>query len=444
MGKRRHDATTDSSPADKLLKAFERFLRVEAGSGIVLLLATAVALIWANSPWHEYYERIWDARLSFGIGGVDVVRSLHFSINEGLMTIFFLVVGLEIRLELREGALANRRVATLPLAAAVGGVLVPALIFLAFNPEQPARAGWAIPMATDIAFAVGILALLGRLVPASLRAFLLALAIVDDILAVLVITFFYSDGVSPFGLLLTIGGIGGVFLLQRLDVRTVLPYLLPGSIIWFGLLSAGIHPTIAGVILGLATPVATPFSKERPLTNARDALNELRERIGSTRDSNKLMPPVRELKRAERDLLAPAVRVQAALHPWVAYGVMPLFALANAGVRVDGLSFEDPVSASIAGGIVAGLVIGKPLGIILATILAVKTGLCSLPASIGWRGVVVTGCLGGIGFTMSLFIAALAFGDAALLAPAKFAVLIASSLAMLAGLIVGWLAFRRR
>lgn len=374
----------------RLLLPLELFLRIEASSGIVLLVATVAALVWANSAWHGAYEALWHAHLPEVAGSWLADKTLHFWINEGLMTIFFLVVGLEIRREMREGALSNARQAALPAIAALGGVLAPALIYFAVNHEDAVlRRGWAVPTATDIAFAVGVLALLGRRIHPSLRVLLLALAIIDDIAAIVIIAVFYSGGVSLTWLALSAVGIVGVLALNRLRIRSGWAYLIPGLVVWAGMLNAGVHPAIAGVVVGM---------------------------------------------------LAAAPQLEGALHPWVAYGIMPLFAFANAGVSVAGLSFEHEASMGVMAGVVMGLVLGKPIGIALATFAGVKAGICRLPSGVGPREVLVMGLLGGIGFTMAIFIANLAFADGGLLAVAKFGVLVASGVAAVTGLVVAWLA----
>lgn len=377
------------------LAFLQRVFRNEAASGALLLLAALAALAWANSPFGAGYEQLWHSPL--GIGSLR--RPLHFWINDGLMAVFFLAVGLEIRHELHEGALANLRQASLPLLAAVGGVAVPALIYLALNVDPQLRRGWAVPTATDIAFAVGVLALLGRRVPPALRVLLLAIAIVDDIVAILVIAFFYSQGIGVSGLLVVAAGLAGVLAFQKLGIRSAFAYVLPGAAVWLGLLMAGVHPALAGVLLGLLTPVAS--------------------------------------ENAHRDALPPVVRVERALHPWVTFGIMPLFALANAGVNFDALTFDSATTAPLMAGIVAGLAIGKPLGIFLIVLLSIRLGLCALPAGVGLKGILVVGCLAGIGFTLSIFICDLAFSSEALLASAKLAVLIASAAAAAAGLLAG-------
>jgi NhaA family Na+:H+ antiporter len=384
----------------------ERFLHIEAVSGIILLIAAAAALLWANSPAAESYANFWHEPLRFGARDWVALPALHFWINEALMTIFFLVVGLEIRREMSEGTLASLQVALLPLAAAVGGIVVPAIIYLSVNDAAIAARGWAVPIATDIAFAVGVLALLGKAVPSALRVLLLALAVIDDIAAVIIIAFFYSGGMDPGGFLIAALGVLLVFAWQRLGIRSAFAYLLPGAVLWLGLLRFGVHPTLAGVILGLLTPTAAAP--------------------------------------AEEQLLPPVVRVQAALHPWVSYAVMPLFALANAGIALNELNLDAGASQAIAAGVFLALVVGKPAGILLASWLVVRIGWCALPRDVDWRGVAVIGFLGGIGFTMAIFIATLAFAEDVVLGAAKLGVLAASGTAAALGLIFGRLFLSRR
>ncbi|SFF39427.1 sodium/proton antiporter, NhaA family [Fontimonas thermophila] len=422
----------------RLLKPFERFIHVEASSGTVLLLAAMIALVWANSPWAGSYHALWEMPLTLGIGALVVTESLHFWINDGLMTIFFLVVGLEIRRELHEGTLSSVRAMALPAAAAFGGIVMPAVIYLLLNHDPELRAGWAVPTATDIAFAVGVLALLGKRVPMALRVLLLALAIIDDIAAILIIALFYSKAIEPLALLVTASGIGLVFLFQRLGLRTAWPYVLPGAVIWVGMFKAGVHPSISGVLCGLLTPVAPAFATENPLGRAALALQKFSDRLrGGRRDPESLLPPFRELRDAQLGMLSPVVRVQAALHPWVAFGIMPLFALANAGVPLTGGAIWGDGAWSLYAGIVGGLVLGKPLGVMCATYLAVRMGWCVLPEGVGWRGIGLVACLAGIGFTMSIFIANLAFAAGDRLTQATFAVLVASTLAGIIGLLLG-------
>ncbi|WP_234680925.1 Na+/H+ antiporter NhaA [Bradyrhizobium monzae] len=380
---------------ERALNTFQRFLHVEAVSGVVLLVAAAAALLWANSPFAHSYHDIWNLPIALRLGEFAFVRPLHFWINDALMTVFFLVVGMEIRRELYEGALSRFDQAILPVLAAVGGVIVPALIYLSFNAVAGREQGWAIPTATDIAFAVGVLALLGRSVPANVRVFLLALAIIDDIIAVLIIALFYSSGVDLSGFIVAALGVLMALGFQRLGFGSAFAYVLPAFVVWAGFLMAGVHPTLAGVVLGLITPVRS----------------------------------------ARSEIVPPVIRVETALHPWVAYAIMPLFALANAGVDLRNAEFTGGVEF-VTLGIGLALCAGKPIGVICATWLAVRAGGCRLAPGVTWSGVCLIGLLAGIGFTMSIFIAMLAFTNDRLLDAAKFGVLLGSLISVTLGL--GW------
>ena len=399
-----------ASVSNKLLSSLERFFQIEASSGIVLLAATAAALLWANSPWRASYDSLWRLTLTLPLGAHDWAISLRFLVNDALMTLFFLLVGLELRREIHEGALSSARAAVTPLVAALGGMIAPALIFLALTGTAELRRGWAIPTATDIAFASGALTLIGRLVPAQVRVLLLALAVADDIGAILVIAFFYSSGIASIGVLIATGGIGVIVACQRLGLQSAFCYVLPGLVVWIGIHQAGVHPTLAGVILGLLTPArASP---------ARDA---------------------------RTDASLPVDRLQIALHPWVAYGIMPLFALANAGVAIKGLTYSVHSTRVLIVAIVLALAVGKPVGISLCTWLGSRSGLGALAPGLDWRGVLLVGCLGGVGFTMSLFLATLAFDDPARLTAAKLAVLLGSAISGLTALVLGRaVLFRKR
>ncbi|HVV43814.1 MAG TPA: Na+/H+ antiporter NhaA [Bryobacteraceae bacterium] len=423
-------------------QAFEtlyRFIQIEAVSGIALLVASAGALIWANSSFAAGYEALWHTNLSLGLGDLVFSRSLHYWINDVLMTVFFLVVGMEIRREMHEGSLADFRQAALPVIAALGGVLAPASIYLALHGGKGiAGRGWAVPTATDIAFAVGVLALLGKSVPGNVRIFLLALAIIDDIIAVLIIALFYSGGLDYNGLLVAAAGILAVLGMQAIGVASAYLYTLPGAIIWFGLLWSGAHPALAGVVLGLMTPVLPRRAEEQPLQTATRALDDLRGLAEEPApDPHQTARPLRRLRKAQRELLPPVTRVQLALHPWVAFGILPLFALANAGVNLSGIDFTLPEAWKVMLGVSAALVLGKPIGVISASWLAVRSGICRLPTAVTWSGVTLIGLLAGIGFTMAIFMAALAFGESPLLDAAKAGVLVASFVAGVLGLFWG-------
>ena len=432
---------TSQQLTHRVLATLEHFLRIEAVSGILLIAAAVGALLWANSPLGASYETLWHTPVIVGIGGLRASPSLHFLINEAMMTVFFLVAGLEIRRELHEGALSSLRLASLPLTAALGGVLVPAVVYLMLNPGADASRGWAIPIATDIAFAVGVLALLGSRIPRGVRVLLLALAIIDDVLAVIVIALFYSQQLNLGGGLVAAFGIGLVLFMQRLGIRPATAYIVPGAILWFGLWRLGVHPTLAGVILGLLTPVAALEGRE----GAEAAKSRLRQAAEQVRpgqlDGHVLNVSLKEVQTMQLALVPPVVSVETALHPWVAYCIMPLFALANAGVSFGGAGdafFSNPVGH----GVMLGLLVGKPLGILLASLLAVRLRLSALPDEVGRRGLLLVALLGGIGFTMSIFIATLAFDSGAVLEAAKLSVLIASGLAAVIALAFGALAYR--
>ncbi|MBV7486079.1 Na+/H+ antiporter NhaA [Bordetella sp. BOR01] len=446
----RHHSAPRNLPRAQLLaeRAFatlERFLHIEAVSGIVLLAAAAIALIWANSAFSHGYHALWHTPLSFGLGSHQFVQPLHFWINDALMTIFFLVIGMEIRREIHEGALSDFKQAALPLAAAVGGVAVPALIYLAFNTEAGRRDGWAVPTATDIAFAVGVLALLGRSIPGNVRIFLLALAIIDDIIAVLIIAFFYSGGLDYSGFLVAGLGILAVLGLQRIGAGSAYAYVIPGAVVWVGLLMTGAHPTLAGVVLGLMTPVVSRRMRERPVDMVSRVAGDLAG-YDAAADAlpGSLAQPLRQLRLAQREVLPPVVRVQAALHPWVAYTIMPLFALANAGVSLDGIDLSAGGSQWVMAGVAIALIVGKPAGVIGTSWLMVRLGWCRLPPGVTWGGIALIGLLAGVGFTMSIFIAMLAFaGNGNLLGAAKLGVLLGSLATALLGLAWGTVYARR-
>ncbi|VCU71832.1 Na(+)/H(+) antiporter NhaA [Pigmentiphaga humi] len=423
--------------AERAFATVERFLHIEAASGIVLLFAAAVALIWANSPFAHSYHALWHVPVSIGIGSFVYAQSLHFWINDALMTVFFLVVGMEIRREVHEGALSDLRQASLPIMAAMGGVAVPALVYLALNVEPARQHGWAVPTATDIAFAVGVLALLGRGIPGNVRVFLLALAIIDDIIAVLIIALFYSGGLDYHGFIIAALGILIVLGLQRIGIGSAHAYILPGAVIWIGLLMTGAHPTLAGVVLGMMTPAVPMRTREHPLDLLARAAEKLRRQKEAAGDASRLAAPLRQLRTAQREVLPPVVRVQMALHPWVAYGIMPVFALANAGVSMDGMDLSAAGPQWVLAGVALALAAGKPLGVIGVSWILVRLGLCRLPPGVSWGGICLIGLLAGIGFTMSIFIAMLAFADENLLGAAKLGVLVGSLAAAVLGLAWG-------
>lgn len=423
----------------RLQSQLQRLLHIEALAGIALLLAAALALIWANSSFADSYHALWHTQVTLELGSWRFSQDLHFWVNDILMTLFFLVVGMEIRREIHDGALSDWRSAMLPVCAALAAITLPALIYAALNREPMVLMGWAIPTATDIAFAVGVLALLGRSLPGSLRVFLLALAIIDDLVAILIIAFFYSGGLDYSAFLIAAVGIGAVLGLQKMGIGSAWAYVLPGAVLWFGLLKTGAHPTLAGVVLGMMSPVrALPLPRK-----ARHLNLELAQKLERQQDAHDVLHTLRDMQLAQREMLAPVDRIPALLHPWVAFVIMPVFALANAGVSLGGLDLQALGSQSALLGVAAALIIGKPLGVLLGTWLPVRLGLCTLPAGMDWAGVTLIGLLAGIGFTMSIFVANLAFDQAGLLDAAKLGVLCGSLVSALLGLAWG-LSLQRR
>lgn len=417
-------------------RPLERFLRIEAASGILLLLAAALALVAANSAWAAEYAAFWHTPVGIRIGSFRFERSLEWVVNDGLMVIFFFVVGLEIRREIHSGELSQWRRAALPTAAALGGMLAPAGIYLLLAGAPATRSGWGVPMATDIAFAVGILALLGRRVPAALRVLLLALAVIDDLGAIIVIAIFYSSGIDVAGFGLAGAGILSILALQRFGVRAKLAYVPPGLLAWAGVYAAGVHPTIAGVIIGLLTPVRAWLGQRGFVAGMQEELDTLDGAASKALSTHELASHLRHVDLARREALSPADSLIATLHPWVAFGIMPVFALANAGVSFGGAGLDGGgwhVSIAVA----LGLVLGKPLGVLIASWITLRLRIGILPLGLGVRHVLVLGVVAGIGFTMALFIAQLAFTDERLLAAAKVGVLSASGIAAVVGLALG-------
>lgn len=417
-------------------RPFDRFLRIEAASGILLLIAAAIALLWANSPWSEAYFRLWNTPLGLRVGGFTFERSLEWFVNDALMALFFFVVGMEIRHEIKEGELSEWRRAALPAAAALGGMIVPAAFYLLFANDANTRSGWGVPMATDIAFAVGILTLLGKRVPGTLRILLLTLAVIDDLGAIVVIALFYSSGIVPDGLLIAALGFIGVFALQRVGVRSKFAYMVPSTIAWAGIYMAGVHPTIAGVLVGLATPVRAWLGPEGFVHKVRTELDQLAETLPCRPSTHELSESLRYISTARREAMSPAQSLIEMLHPWVAFGIMPVFALANAGVVIS-IDSLDTNSWWVIAAVSTGLIVGKPIGVLLASWITLRLGIGRLPAGVGFRHLAILGMVAGVGFTMSIFIAQLAFEDAQLLVAAKLGVLVASVGAALLGLLLG-------
>ncbi len=417
-------------------RPLERFLRIEAASGILLLVSAAVALFWANSPWADSYVALWRTPVGLRVGPFAFERTLDWYVNDGLMVIFFFVVGMEIRREVHHGELSEWRRAALPAAAALGGMVAPATLYLALASEPATKSGWGVPMATDIAFAVGILTLLGRRVPPALRVLLLALAVIDDLGAIVIIALFYSSGVELAGLWVAVVGIVGVFAMQRSGVRAKVAYIVPALLAWAGIYASGIHPTIAGVIVGLSTPVRAWLGPEGFLRGVRSELDQLAGASAAAVSPHELAMTLRHVDAARREAMSPAESLIEALHPWVAFGIMPIFALANAGVALSGDSLE-PSSWRVLVAVSVGLIVGKPVGVLVTSWLALRVGVGTLPAGLTYRHLMVLGVVAGVGFTMALFVAQLAFTDVRLLAAAKLGVMMASGGAALLGLALG-------
>jgi Na+:H+ antiporter, NhaA family len=423
--------SSSARPVPRLiLQPLQSFLRTEEASGILLLAAAVAALAWANSPWRASYDAVWHTQLTIGLGGWSLAEDLQHWVNDALMALFFLVVGLEIKRELTTGELRELRAAALPAIAALGGMVVPALLYLAINRSgEPAR-GWGIPMATDIAFALGVLALVGRGLPAALKSFLLALAIVDDIGAILVIAVFYSSSIAVLPLLAAGALLGLMLVLQRLHVRWTAVYVLLGVGVWLATFQSGIHATIAGVALGLATP-AVPF--QRPRAVSLEAHRIADETVDDPVPPDADAPHWLHLAGLTREAVSPLARLEHLLHPWTSWAVVPVFALANAGVPISSSTLSEALGSGIALGVVVGLVIGKTVGVTVFAWMAARTGIIRLPDGVRWSHLVGVAALAGIGFTVSLFITSLAFQTPAVQDTAKVGILAASLLAGLLG-----------
>jgi len=429
-------ARLPKEPIDRFTKAFGRFLRIEAGAGGLLLLCATIAVALSNSPWSAAFLGFWETPAGLNFGALELSRSLKHWINDGLMTLFLFVVAIELKREIVLGELRNPRMAALSLAGALGGMAAPATLYLLFASGGAGAHGWGVVMATDTAFVIGCLALLGPKVPLSLRLFLLSLAIFDDIGAILVVAIAYGDALNLWALGLAALGVAGVALMARLGVRALALYFLAGGAIWLAIDASGIHATLAGVLLGLMTPARGWVSDIR----LRAVLNRVLARptgdhwSGDTAERKDL----RRAGVAARETLSPIERLEIMLHPWVAFAVMPIFALANAGVRLT----PEALDAGVFSAVIAGLVIGKPVGVFAASFLAVRLGVAALPATLTWPMLAAGAMLTGIGFTMALFIAELAF-DPTMLPSAKAGILSASVVAGVFGLIALFLLSRR-
>lgn len=426
-----------TSPIEQLFKPVSRFIHQEYTGGIVLFISVLIALIWANSAAsHGYYE-LWETKLAINFAGRELNASLHTWINDGLMALFFFVIGLELKREFMVGELSTPRKAMLPLMAAIGGMVVPASIYLLVNMQSGFTHGWGIPMATDIAFALGLLSLAGKHVPTSLKVFLSALAVADDLGAVLVIAFFYTTDISMMHL-----AIGGIILLMLLagsllGVRQTGFYVVLGMCVWLCFLLSGVHATIAGVLVALTIPARTKINeavfvqKLRTLTSSFE--NAIPQKGALTTPEQHIV--IEKIKKACVDAETPLQKIEHALHPWVALLIMPLFALANAGMHIDS-DFLSSLSNPVSIGVGLGLLVGKFVGVFSFVWIMVRLKYAELPQFTSWRHIAGVSALAGVGFTMSLFVTSLAFNDSTLIENAKYGILLSSFIAGLAGLLI--------
>ncbi|WP_319582057.1 Na+/H+ antiporter NhaA [uncultured Pseudodesulfovibrio sp.] len=427
-------------PVHYVLSSFDKFFRMEAAGGIALMACTIVALVWANSPWAASYDGLWQTRLTVGVGGWVLSKPALLWINDGLMAIFFFLVGLEIKRELLVGGLSTPSQTIMPVAAAVGGMVVPALIFFGLNAGHESISGWGIPMATDIAFALGIMSLLGSRVPVGLKIFLTAVAIVDDIGAILVIAIFYTASLNLTALFVGLAGLAFMAVLNlRWRIRHSIPYLVIGVVVWFAFLLSGIHATIAGVLAAMTIPAGTRMNCSTFVEELREAAGvfEMAMTPGKNVLTNKEQQmALHSMEHAYEAATTPLQNIEHALHPWVSFFIMPIFALANAGVSLDAEVFRElltPVSL----GVFLGLVVGKQIGVTGACWLVSKLGLAAFPDRTTLIHLWGAACLAGVGFTMSIFIGNLAFDEGtSLVALAKIAILFASLVSGVLGYLV--------
>ena len=415
----------------------QTFIHTEEIGAIALLAAAAAALVWANSPWSDSYFDFWHIYISFDIHIFAISENLGHLVNEGLMAVFFFVVGLEIKRELLHGELSSVRKATIPFVAAVGGMAAPALIFVLFNRSGEGAVGWGIPMATDIAFALGVLALLGRRVPAELRVFLLGLAVVDDLGAIAIIAAFYTDTIHWANL-----GLGVALFLViagclRIGIRSLGFYLILCVIMWQFFLESGIHATLAGVLVAAIIPTEPRLRRKDYAPAVENLLHDFRLAMKNN-DEEKAQTTVEQIESISRGTEGPMERLESIVHPWVSFVILPLFALANAGVVLTSGALSGALGSPITLGVAIGLLVGNPLGVLGMTWLAVRIGLGQLPSGVTWRHVLGAGFLAGIGFTVAIFIAGIAFDDPVLVDQAKIGIFGAS---LIAG-IVGYLFLR--
>ncbi|MCB2203487.1 Na+/H+ antiporter NhaA [bacterium] len=432
MGKHPVSSDEHALPKEKIDKVIDpiiRFMHIESASGVVLVAATVIAIVLANSGFADAFLGLWKTYGGIVIGEFTLKMSLQHWINDLLMAVFFFVIGLEVKREIVSGELSDMRRASLPIFAAIGGMVVPAAVYLFFQAGEPGADGWGIPMATDIAFVVGVIALLGPRIPRGLRVLLLSLAIADDIGAILVIAIGYTENLNLASLLWGAVFIGVFLGMMKLGIKNVAVYTVVALIVWYFVYKSGIHATIAGVIIGLLTPTSKWVSDNRLAGIVQSTLGWIRGEEWESSEQRYHM--LRQVERASRKAISPLQRFETDLHPWVSYFIMPVFALANAGVAIQLSSFADPVAVAVA----LGLLIGKPVGIVLLSFIAVKIGLARLPEGVTWSMVVGGGFLAGIGFTMALFIAGLAL-EGIMLDAAKIGIIAGSFVSAIIGAVI--------
>ncbi len=422
----------EEPPIDQVTRPVQRFMHQEAAGGIVLLIAAVCAFALANSPLSQVFRDIWETHFVIGIHEFRYDKTFHHWINDALMAVFFFVVGLEIKRSLVLGELASMRRAALPIFAAIGGMVVPAALYIILNGSGEASRGWGIPMATDIAFSLGVLALLGSRAPLSLKVFLTAFAIVDDIGAIAVIAAFYTESISWSNLGVGMGLLLFLAVLNLSGVTNTLVYFIVSILVWVAFFESGIHATISGVLIAMVIPMRVQIDTQQFVRRGRMLMDIFEdEGPNTTRRGHFALTTTRqrgvleELEEASKDVESPLQRLEHILHPWVAFVIIPVFALVNAGVSLGDVGL-DGLTSTVTLGILLGLVIGKPAGIVFFSWLAVRLGIASIPTDMGWLQITGAALLGGIGFTMSIFITGLAFSDELLIAQSKLAILIAS------------------
>ncbi len=425
--------------AERIRRPVQAFMAVEASGGIVLLAGAIIALIWANSPWDQEYFDLWNTKLAIDLNIITIKESLGHAVNDGLMAIFFFVVGMEIKRELVHGELATPRQAALPVAAAIGGMVVPAAIYAAWNFGGDGAKGWGIPMATDIAFAIGVLSVLGRRAPFALKVFLLALAVADDLGAITVIALFYTEQIALGPSLWAIALLVAIVALNRGGVRAVEVYVALGICFWVAVLKSGIHATVAGVVLAMLTPSKPYYAIGEFEEEIPGLLDRYREAMAAG-DHDAAQQLLAQIEMLTQGTESPLDRLEHRLAPWSSYVIVPIFALANAGVALSADMISGALSSPVTIGVVMGLVVGKPIGVLAAAWLAVRLGLAEFPRGVSASHMVGIGLLAGIGFTVSLFVNGLAFDDPALLDEGKVGILAASTFAGVVGFTYLWFA----